>query len=296
MNWYLSFKNKADEEAFTDTSEHQIKQRVYKLIFIVAMYVLFNGIRLLVAPSTGTLSNNLLILSRIILLTLAAIGSHCYRRNFRKLQKCRCLINFALGVLVIAGQFGTYPLASNANLANLSGFGLSVWGWAIGLLFFSSLNLLEYWWMGIAAIVIQSGYFFVILALRDGEPIIDMTFMAQGVILYVVTAFLGERTKRLHFLEERKNYKNHLAILKIFDDISQGIIILDHSLEVLYSNRSVNLMFMERENQTLLLRTVFDNFHVKKIVPDVEPQFTRRLLTSEASEVNHFLKHFIYFQ
>ena len=285
MNCGLQFRAKSDSDAYFDSSEHRIKQRIIKIICAILIYGMTNGIRLLIDHDSGEIGNNMLIIGRICLLLLAAVGYHCLRRKFKKLQRRRLYINLVIGFLILASQFSLFPVLTNASLHQLNSFQLLVYGWSSAMFFFSSLFLIEYWWMGIIAILIHCVYFIIFLAM-DENSTIDICYLLGAVALYVIVGYLAERNKRMHFLIERKNFKNFQAILKIFDDIAQGIMIFDQEMELLYHNKTIHSMFtVIQDNDKTLLRTIFDQVKLKKAAPEIERHDTKRITTNDHSEV-----------
>jgi sensor histidine kinase regulating citrate/malate metabolism len=140
--------------------------------------------------------------------------------------------------------------------------------------------------MKIAMIIAQMTYFSVFVGEAESYAVPIILFAVEGIFFYLTLTYFHEKYQRLDFLEKRKIYDNYEAIKKIFDDISQGIMIVDNKNQIVYSNQAVHRLFNEPQDQepSLSLTNLLSKVRVKSMFPHLESSVTEQILPSPENE------------
>ena len=72
--------------------------------------------------------------------------------------------------------------------------------------------------------------------------------------------------------------------MRIFDDIIQGVMIVDPNYKLIYSNRTIGSMFSQAQN-TLALESLFSQIQVKSIHPQLDILITERIQMTQDETV-----------
>ena len=285
MNIFLQFKNQNYVQAYTHDFQLQLKKRGVMITFTAIVYVIANGISIGLNPNLGPTSSKVILFLRLATGLLTLAGIHCLIKYASKCKKHIAKINIILDSLIALTPFVVYPLAGNLAIDAFSKLGVYIWAWsaAFGAL---AMNItFGNWWMKAVVTITQYVYFFIFLFQREKYAVPIFIFGVEVIILYLVLTYIQERYERLNFLEKRKIYDNYEAIKKIVDDISQGIMIVDQSNEVIYANRIVYTI-LTQDPQTVSLSTLFSQVFVKSISPPISAEImaTERVISMQDSE------------
>ena len=153
-------------------------------------------------------------------------------------------------------------------------------GWLTCIGCFSIYYVVVSWWIKAIAPIIQIVYFLVFIVQAEFYWPAILIFAAESAIMYLCYVYIHEKYMRKDFIEKRKVYENYEAIMKIFDDIIQGIMIVDQEYKIIYSNRTVDLMFNLQRPQEVgsSIERLFSEIQVKTISPRMDAPGTERMM------------------
>ena len=271
MDIFLRFKSKKHAEAYSLGLDLQLQKKcvmllVEGLIFIVATIISYS-----LYPSAGSLSSTLLTLARCIAQILALIGMFLMRRHLQRVQRYAFVINLVLDLVLGFIPFAFYPAVGTLSVDMFSKLGVYTWAWSACSIEISMNYLLSNWWMKFAMMVIQITYFMVFVGLRDPYAVPIILMAVQAILFFLILTYFNERYERWGFFEKRKVYDNYEAIMNIFDDISQGIMIVDKGNQIFYSNRAVHLLFNNTQSQERsTLTNMFSQLQVESVFPNLD--------------------------
>ena len=250
MNVFLRFKRKTHLEGYSHSLLLQVQKQITMLC--LSAITMVTGLVILVAISRNPSSSLPKIFMSIrILIIIISLITLCYlRQNILKVSQTRVyLLNLTIDLLLILIQFIFYPAVEVAGIEIHGKFGVYVMGWATALgccaIYFIVIN----WWLRALAPVVQAVYFFVFLPKNDVLPAQVCVFSLLAVCLFSLCIYFHEKYLRRDFLEKRKVYENHEAMKKIFEDIIQGVVIIDQEYKIIYANPAINTMFNRPKTQ-----------------------------------------------
>ena len=241
MDLFLQFKAKRHSKAYASNVQLQLEKR---LIMMGSYAVLFTITNILTntisAPAIVPLASKMLIVGRGIAILLALIGACLLHRYSQQLKRIEPVLNFILDILIIFVLFGYYPALGNVSVNQFTKLGVFVWTWDLCLEVCVINTVLKYWWMRVVHLLSQTLYFLVFVCLGEPNLAPILIYAIQIIILYLGSSYFQERYQRWDFLDKRKMYDNYEALKKIFDDISQGILIADdEESDCLFKSSSV---------------------------------------------------------
>lgn len=271
MNFLLQFKDKKHAEAYSHDHQLQVNKRLamvvtWTVLNLLASLVLF----LLYGIANFTpLDNAKLSLQIVSIITLIVV-----KCKFQRAQKYIRIINFVLDIFLIFVIFIFYPLLG-ADPVNIFGkLGIFVIAWCTCLATYSIYYFVMSWWIRAFIPVLQIGFYLVFVVEREPFSSIVITFAVECISIYLLYIYIHERYQRLDFLEKRRVYENYEAIKKIFDDIIQGVLLVDRSYNIIYSNQTVYALLNCQQNQFRQegpsLRELFSQVYVKTLLPRME--------------------------
>ena len=281
MDIFLRFKSNRHTEAYSQDLVLQLHKRCVMMASLAAIFVLLNVISYAIYPSSGSLSSIMLVMSRVIAGLIVLLGICLMRRKMGRLQRYMFVVNIILDALLIFISFVFYPVLGNLGVDSFSKLGVYVIGWSSCYAVCFVNFMLHHWWMRIGMLFAQMGYFLVFVMQREPLPGPILIIAIEGIVLYVAMNYIHEKYERLDFFEKRKVYDNYEAIKKIFDDISQAILIADNKNQIVYSNQAVHRLFGRSEESCSLL---FSDVRVKSMFPQIDTVFTEQVLASRENE------------
>ena len=286
MNLFLQFKNNSYATAYSHDLKLQLKRRTAMISLIIVVFIIANGISLGLNPALGPTRSKILICFRLGVCILTFGGIYLLKRNVSKCKKHIGKINIILDVLTAMSPFVVYPLAGNYALDRFSNLGMFIYSWSTAVCTFAMAFTFGNWWMKAVVSIAQYIYFFIFLFQQESYCIPIFIFGIEAIILYLALTYLQEKYDRINFLEKQTIYDNYEAIKKIVDDISQGIMIVDQSNEVIYANRIVYTLLNQDQQQSVSLSTLFSQVNVKSISPQIPIDIlqTERVLSTRECE------------
>mgnify|MGYP000868083848 CR=1 FL=1 len=282
MNVFLQFKNKAHFDAYRYDFQLQLRKRTAMATIATLLLIINNCVAYILNPNLGPPLSKTLFFLRVSFCVLTLAGVLLAKRFAKKIQNHIRIVNFFLDITASLVVFVVYPVAGTVTVDSFSKLGAYLWAWAGAFVLLTMNYTLGTWWMRALVATIQIIFFVVFLFQREVYHITVFCGLTYGIIFYVATIYLQERFDRLNFLEKRKIYENYEAIKKIFDDISQGIMIVDQSNEIIYANRTVSTLF-HQDSKTLSLTEITSQIYVKSVSPliPMESLSTERVLTTQ---------------
>ena len=287
MDIFLRFKSKSHREAYSQGLELQLRKRCVTMTVLAVLFILINIISYAIYPNAGSLGSKMLVVSRIITGLIALLGICLMKRKANRFQRYAFFINIVLDILLIFISFAFYPLLGNVGVDGFSKLGVYVIAWSTCYAVCFVSYLLAHWWMRIVMLITQMSFFLVFVMEREPSPVPILLLAIEGFLLFLSMNYIQERYERLDFFEKRKMYDNYEAIKKIFDDISQAIMIVDTNNQIVYSNQAVHQLFNGSEGQNLSVNSLFSLVKVKSMFPNIETLITEQIVsTREEVHVN----------
>ena len=276
MDIFLRFKDKKHAEAYSWDIELQIHRRIVMSGIACAITTFIYGIMYLFMPRVGSRTSQLLLAIRLLLLALHLLGLHWVKKNIHRLKpQVSNLLNL-LDLEGCASNFVIYPISGNITVDNFSKLGVYVWAWCAAFCAFCIYLVLFSWWVKVLNMLAQLVFFFYFVMEKEPMYAPIFTFALIGITSFVFLSYSMEMYKKIDFLEKRKIDENYEAIKRIFDDICQGIVIVDTKFSTIYANRTVELMFNRQSPQkanhqspkkALAIEELFAELEVKTIIP-----------------------------
>ena len=277
MNFFLQFKQKSHSEAYSHDLQLQVTKRMIMVTIWALIIVLGNAITFAVYRYFAMTAIDI---TRISLMILFVVGFCYLRHNLQRTKKYINKINIVMDICLIFIQFIFYPLVGGAGLNPYGKLGAFTMGWLTCIGCFSIYYVVVSWWIKAIAPIIQIVYFLVFIVQAEFYWPAILIFAAESAIMYLCYVYIHEKYMRKDFIEKRKVYENYEAIMKIFDDIIQGIMIVDQEYKIIYSNRTVDLMFNLQRPQEVgsSIERLFSEIQVKTISPRMDAPGTERMM------------------
>ena len=284
MDIFLRFKEKKHAEAYSWDIELQIHRRIVISAIGCGITTFIYGIMYLWMPNVGSRTCQLLLATRFLLYILHLLGYYWVKKNIHRLKpKASTLLNL-IDLVWCASQFVIYPISGNITVDNFNKVGIYVWAWCAALCSYFAYIILFSWWLKVLNLLTQMAFFFYFVAEREPMYAPIFTFALIGVSCFVFLSYTMEMYKKSDFLEKRKIDENYEAIKRIFDDICQGIVIVDTKFNTIYANRTVESMFNRKSPQkALAIEDLFAELEVKTIIPVRVSLSHERLLPSRGN-------------
>ena len=284
MNIFLRFKKKHHSTAYSENVQLQLKKRMIMLFLVTLKLVMGTIVVYAISPVAGPFYNYLITGGRILSNLIALVGIYCLNKCFQRLYKHIHKLNIVFDILIIIGQVVIYP-AVGRYVNTLGKLEIFVWAWSNAITCYSTIYVLANWWMKILIITAQSVFFLAYVIEGGNAPPSVVSNLLHSVALYLLITYFSERYHRFDFLERRKAFENHEAIKSIFDDISQGIMIIDQNDDIVYSNRTINTMFSQEGAAATKAKEMFCQIHLRKISPQIGMPLTEAILPTQDNEV-----------
>lgn len=269
MNICLKFRSPAHNEAFQQGFALQIQKKLHMYFLAFIFYVITFAAVNVSNTGQGHVASKILYTVRVVALLFVLVGTYCMRRRAKNPTKCLQRFNSFLDVLIFMVVFSYYPLVAGASLSGFGEVGVYVWQFSNGFLAAYSLSLLSNWWVRGLAIISQFAFYIVFIILRESQPVTLIGGALFTPIACIYWIYVNEKYDRLNFLEKRKVYENYEALKKIFDDVSQGIAIIDkNDYSSFYENHSVSKIF--GSGTSIDWENLFSQIRVRRISPQIE--------------------------
>ena len=270
MNCLLQFRNKNHFEAYSHDLVLQIRKRAFMVFFMAVDFAIVYTTMYATNSVTIDPKSKTLITLRGVMVGVGVVGFFLSMKYNKRLRRHLGLLNLIFDVAVMIASATFYPIVGNISVEELDKFGVYMWAYSTSLCAVAIYFLIAHWWMKMLTATAQIG-FFLYFIIRDQENPIPIVGVAwQGLALYLFAIYINEKFERIHFLEKRKIYENYEALMKIFDDISQGIVIIDQQYHKVYSNRTINAMFEKQAEENWQTEDLLSEFQVKSIFPVVD--------------------------
>ena len=269
MNIFLKFRSPTHDKAYAQDFVLQFRKRCRMCLLNFVFYMISFLIVTLTDRGSGNIAPKISYAFRLSGFLTVIIIAYCLERRWKKPKKYMHIVNAFLDVLIFLVMFTYYPLITGVSISVFGEVGVFFLQFSNGYLVANSLSLLGNWWIRVFAIIAQYVFFIVFILLR--EEIIAPLIATQlfNVIICSCWVYLNEKYERLNFLEKRKDYENFEALKKIFDDVSQGIAIIDRiDYSNFYQNHSVNEIF--DSEVSIDWKRLFPQIKVRKINPNIE--------------------------
>ena len=282
MNIFLQFKKKSHSVAYDHDLEIAVTKRKWMMAWMTIMNLgamfLNWGIARRAYVSKYELTKTIAIISLFISLCLL-------KWKFHRVKKYLSKINFVLDIILIYFAFIPFPLLNPRQFDPLTSLGTVTLMWSVSLICFTSTYAIANWWLRALGPIIQVIYFFIPTII--GEPYWQAIIVVaiECLILYGGFIYIYEKYQRKDFLEKRKVYENYEAILQIFDDINQGVMIVEPNYKFIYSNKTIDKMFRKPEQGEWSLDHLFSQITVKSITPLLENLVTDQIQMTQDESV-----------
>ena len=284
MDIFLRFKNKKHAEAYAYDLKYHIQNRLFMLGTGVSVSSAVYAFTSIFNPNVGNKASQLLVAVRFALTLLALIGYYLLKKYMHRVKPYASKLVILLDAISLAGQFVIYPISGNIVVDNFSKLGVYVWAWCAAFCVFSVYIILLNWWMKMLNVALQMGFFLYFVIKREPlySPIISLALM--GVFCFTFLSYMQEMFQKRDFLEKRKLYDNYEALKRIFDDICQGIIIVDTKFNTIYANRTVEAMFNRQSSQKgVVVEELFAEVQVKTVIPPNMSPITEGAMVTQYS-------------
>ena len=270
MNILLQFKQKSHSEAY----DHDLQLQVTKRLIMVVIWALIQVF--------GTIAN--LVTMKVMIMTafdiskMATIfvllaGLIVLRCKLQKVKKYLSKINIVLDVCLIWAQFILFPYVGKNGLDSFGKLGVFTLSWCVCLGCYSTYFAVANWWLRAIVPILQIIFFLVPTIQQEILWPFILVFAIECMVIYVAFIYVYELYQRKDFLEKRKVYENYEALMQIFDDIIQGVMIVDTNYNLIYSNRTIGSLISYTQN-TRSLESLFSDIQVKSMTPRLEAFMT----------------------
>lgn len=285
MNFLLQFKDKKHAEAYSHDIQLQVNKRLAMVVTwfslnITANLILFGLYRISLTNPVDLTKLSLLLASIITLLLV--------KYNIRRVQKYIRAINFILDMFLFYVIFVFFPLLGAETAAAFGKLGIFVLSWCTSLGYYSIYYFFTNGWLRAIAPVVQIGFYLVFVMQTEILSKMLVIIAVESLVIYLLYIYINERYQRIDFLEKRRAYENSEAIKKIFDDIIQGIMIIDQQCSIVYSNQTVYTMLGHQQHQLAQyarpLDELFSQLFIKAISPRMEAGAERIRTTRESDD------------
>lgn len=269
MNILLKFRTPAHDEAYTQDFAIQLRKR-FKLCLLGFIFYLV-GFTVVNLTDQGSRSSTSKILYgfRLACLLFVIISTYCLGRKWKNPKKSMRNFNMFLDIFIFAIIFTFYPLGMGPAASVYGQAGIYISQWSNGYFIANALMLLSNWWIRSLAVIAQFLYFIICIVLREDHPVPQIAVVLFTSAVCVCWMYLNEKYERLNFLEKRKVYENFEALKKIFDDVSQGIAIIERNdYSNFYQNHSLSEIFDTQSS--IDWKRLFPQIKVRKISPYIE--------------------------
>ena len=278
MNILLRFKQKNHAEAYAHDLQLQVTKRLAMVIIWALLHVAEKFFSLGYYKAVSMTPYDISKMTTIFVLVAGLVILRC---NLRRTRKFFTAVNLFLDLCLIWAQFVLYPLVGKGSLDIFTKLGIFAYSWLICISVISTYLAIANWWIKLSIPIIQIVYILVPTIQQEHKllsPVL-IYLACQSAVLYFSYIYIYELFQRKDFLEKRKVYENYEAIMQIFHDIIQGVIIVDPHYNIIYKNRTSGVMFNLAQN-TRSLDSLFSHIQVKSITPQLEVMTTERIQTS----------------
>ena len=287
MNFLLQFKQKNHSQAY----DHDLQLQITKRLILVVIWGLisFSG-NVATYAMLGFISMSALNVIKLTTIGVCMISVCVLRCNIRRTQRYFGIINFVLDLGLIWAQFQLFPYVGRSGLAAYGKLASFTFGWSVCLGCYATYYAIQNWWLKAIVPIVQMVYMLIPTAQEEKIywPFI-VTIAVQCMAIYVAFIYVAEVFQRKDFLEKRKVYENYEALMRIFDDINQGVMIVDPNYKRIYSNRTIDTMFNQSQDNPSL-EDLFSQIQVKSLTPKLETFATEPIqMPHEDDSVNFYL-------
>ena len=283
MNIFLQFKKESHAEAYEHDLELQVAKRFWMiLVFTIAVvgFIIINWIL------TKSLTLQPYDIGKTVATFVLLAGIIILKYNFRRCKRYISKINFFLDICMIYCVFVPFPYMYREALMVLTKVGVWVMAWTFSIMAISATFAISNWWLRTLGPIFQVVFFMIPMIQEEILWRVILVFIFAYLFIYVCYTYIGERYQRKDFLEKRRVYENYEALLTIFDDIIQGIMIADPKYNLIYSNRTIDFMFGQQQvNRSL--EYLFSQIQVKSTTPQLDTMSTERIQTTYDESVTY---------
>lgn len=283
MNCLLQFRDKSHFKKYSHGILLQLKKRLDLLLVLAAGFLIARVILYTTNTNLRDPRSKYIVIVRVFLVTLGVAIAVLLKTYARKLKKHFGVLNIVLDISLMISQLHLYPLIDNIIIDELDHLSIFLWGWAASLHAVATYSLFVNWWMRAVTAIFQMTFFLVFMGKldKDSSHLAGSFVQAlNSLIFYLFVTYSDEKYQRKDFLEKRRISENYEALLKIFDDISQGITITDLDYREIYSNKTINVMF-DKTPGAWNVKDLFAEFSVKAIFPLTDWISSARLQRTE---------------
>ena len=264
MDYLLRFKSHFYSQTFSSDLSIRLKTRFYLGLAVNACFLilLINDL-LYHAPLSKTLIDEFEY-PRLALLILWIIIMGYFCRRTQKLKRYATVIQVILDIIMvfIASTDFFWILASHASETPTDIRGDEVIGWSTGVLFSCSLFLINSWQTRIIACIFKFIIFTLVTLISIELSEWKIGILGAILLLQSYTVYNRERYDRRQHIERMKVFQDSQAVLKILDDITEGILIIDECTRIRYMNMPVKKIF---RSDTPSLNDLFSKITVKSV-------------------------------
>ena len=263
MDFLLRFKSLVHNQTFSETLSLRLKSRCYLGVAVIAGYIvlLIND----ALTNSESKANHIWDFSRRSLLIVWILVMQYFCRKTIKLIRYATIIQVLLDLIIVflASTDYAWTIIKDGDPVGPADIrGGKLIGWDNGVLFSCSLLLINSWYLRILACIIK----FVIFAtlMLTASDVLDWHVGILAVVLLVqaYAVYNRERFDRNRHIDSIKIFQDSQAVLKILDDITEGILIIDEFKNILYMNSPVKKIF---QTDNPRLTQLFANVSVKSV-------------------------------
>lgn len=264
MDCLLRFKSHFYSQTFSSDLSTRLKPRFYLGLVVNACFlVLLINTLLYHAPLSKTLIDECEY-TRLALLILWIIIMGYFCRRTQKLKRSATVLQVVLDTIMvaIASTDFFWILANRAAETPADIRGDEVVGWSTGVLFSCSLFLINSWHTRILACIVKFIIFTTVTLVSTELSEWKVGILGAILLLQSYTVYNRERYDRRQHIERMKVFQDSQAVLKILDDITEGILIIDECTRIRYMNMPVKKIF---RSDTPSANDLFSKITVKSI-------------------------------
>lgn len=264
MDLLLRFKSRTHSQTFSSDLSIRLRNRFYLGLAVNGGYVILIINDITTHSSIDKKFMSSWCYTRLALVIIWTLLMQCFCRKTTILMRYANLIQGILdGIMVFCAATDFMWVTTNQTyLSAVDVRGEELVSWSTGLIFSCSLLLINSWIIRIVACIAK----FIILTLVIYTSV-DISNWKIGILAVVLiiqayTVYNRERYDRIQHIERIKVFQDSQAVLKILDDITEGILIIDESRNIRYSNMPVKKIFQSSNPK---LNHLFANVSVKNV-------------------------------
>ena len=288
MNCFLQLIQKHYSLAYASQLELEMNKKLL-LVWVWALAQLVGNVIIFILCQSMVISY--FTLSKFLLLLLLGVALWFIRRRLRGIQRALRIINLCFDIILVAFQFSFYPWHEKDSMYSTDNLGIFIIAWSSCLGCFSIYYAVTCWYLKAVIPLAQTIYLLSFLDKDQANIDLVIMFACECIVVYACYVYISERSKRKNFIERKQLEENTKAIVKILDDVTQGVMIVDEKHQTVYSNRHANVLFgqqVQTEAGKRLIECLSSRLRIKSVSPSWEVLETERIVTPFETEQVRF--------